>query len=1139
VLDEAGNRSTLSNSASGVTRGVPHLDYSPDTFSATSFTGGTQARTLTIHNDGPGTLDFSTVVAPAWVRLAPASGRVGSGESKQVQVIFDALHMAGGRYDSSVILVTNDPEQTNVVLAVGLEVSDAPDIGVSTTRLDMGTAFAGSCAHKTVTVTNRGTRTLLVSAVSEIESPFLAIATGVILGPGESFDIPVHFCPTSRAKSAGAFRIQTNDPDHSATIISLLGKCVDPPAASASPPALSVNLYPGGAAGRTVSLSNTGGSNLDYVVTVEAPDAVSAQDEPAGAASHDVVGVARPLSRDAIAEMRASSIPTKISVDAAGRIDADSRPASRQAGVPSPSPQSGNHLTEVFGSTETGFFGAELMRGNIFKCTQTTDLKEYRFYLNPVQSTDMWFVVYEGGAPAGLYALVGISDLSPSPTGPGWYSSGNINVHMESNRYYLMVATWVGTTGYFLQHVASTYPIPASFGTLIAGAGYSWGPFTTFPPFRYQGVESDAFGPAVAYYQTVVTRGVIPWLSTAPETGTVGRGGTAGVDLHFDASEVAPGDYDADVRIASNDPGKPVVVVPVHLHVTSAPDIALATAPIGVGECFIGTSAADTLWLKNNGTDFLNISHLSSTNPSFVVSPPSLFLGPHELAQLMVTFTPKTTGVQTGLLTVTSNDPDESSLSIELSGTGRRPPHVTVPSAYSATSVEPGAKKTGVVPIVNSGESALSFELVVERAPPAGSTGGRKILPTLPTQERRGPGAGNAAAASPPRGPSYSSHGTGGRSRTVVTERRVAPAQHGLRVLILRTGDVVEIASYFFEDPDIEVMNTFDGEQGTPTLADLSPYDVVLVINDFVFADAVAVGDVLADYVDHGGAVIVTLASFVTGYDVRGRFADEGYLPFEIGTGPSGTALLGNYDADHAIMSGVVSAFGDLLGVTTLAAGAEWVADWDNGLPFIATQKGGLVVAMNVFLADGGYWDGSIPLILRNAMHWASGVHWLRVQPQRGVVAPHQTLNATLTFDAKELPVGNYSALLRLLHNDPLSQPLQIPVALTVDSTATISGAGRTPLPEHYALAPNRPNPFNPATTIAYDLPRAGESRLVIYDVNGAQVRQLVDKHEPAGRYAVTWDGRDDSGAPVASGVYFYRFTSGTFMQTRKMVLLK
>ncbi len=89
-------------------------------------------------------------------------------------------------------------------------------------------------------------------------------------------------------------------------------------------------------------------------------------------------------------------------------------------------------------------------------------------------------------------------------------------------------------------------------------------------------------------------------------------------------------------------------------------------------------------------------------------------------------------------------------------------------------------------------------------------------------------------------------------------------------------------------------------------------------------------------------------------------------------------------------------------------------------------------------------------------------------------------------------------------------------------------------------LAQNVPNPCNPSTRIAYSMSRAGSVTLRVYDVAGRLVRTLVDDdHSPAGRAEVAWDGRDDRGASVASGVYFYRLEAGSFVSTRKMVLLK
>ncbi len=90
-----------------------------------------------------------------------------------------------------------------------------------------------------------------------------------------------------------------------------------------------------------------------------------------------------------------------------------------------------------------------------------------------------------------------------------------------------------------------------------------------------------------------------------------------------------------------------------------------------------------------------------------------------------------------------------------------------------------------------------------------------------------------------------------------------------------------------------------------------------------------------------------------------------------------------------------------------------------------------------------------------------------------------------------------------------------------------------------FALHPNFPNPFNPATTIEYDLPRETDLSLVIFDIQGREVRTLVNGRRPRGRHRVRWDGRDASGKPVASGIYIYQLRTPEFVHQRKMLLLK
>ncbi len=88
-------------------------------------------------------------------------------------------------------------------------------------------------------------------------------------------------------------------------------------------------------------------------------------------------------------------------------------------------------------------------------------------------------------------------------------------------------------------------------------------------------------------------------------------------------------------------------------------------------------------------------------------------------------------------------------------------------------------------------------------------------------------------------------------------------------------------------------------------------------------------------------------------------------------------------------------------------------------------------------------------------------------------------------------------------------------------------------------LLQNVPNPFNPATAIAFEVGAEGRVGLEIYDLRGARVRVLLDAVLPRGRHEATWDGRDDLGRRVPSGTYCYRLRIGGFSAIRKMMLLK
>ncbi len=94
-------------------------------------------------------------------------------------------------------------------------------------------------------------------------------------------------------------------------------------------------------------------------------------------------------------------------------------------------------------------------------------------------------------------------------------------------------------------------------------------------------------------------------------------------------------------------------------------------------------------------------------------------------------------------------------------------------------------------------------------------------------------------------------------------------------------------------------------------------------------------------------------------------------------------------------------------------------------------------------------------------------------------------------------------------------------------------------LPTVFTLHQNYPNPFNPVTEIRYELPERSLVSLTVYDLLGRRINELVNEMQEAGYKAIVWDATNDQGRPVSAGMYFYQVNSGTYTQTRKMILLK
>jgi len=105
--------------------------------------------------------------------------------------------------------------------------------------------------------------------------------------------------------------------------------------------------------------------------------------------------------------------------------------------------------------------------------------------------------------------------------------------------------------------------------------------------------------------------------------------------------------------------------------------------------------------------------------------------------------------------------------------------------------------------------------------------------------------------------------------------------------------------------------------------------------------------------------------------------------------------------------------------------------------------------------------------------------------------------------------------------------------------TSVYDGRPFAQLPQNFELYQNYPIPFNPETQIEFSLSRASHVTIDVYNILGKRVRMLVDERLSSGHKVVTWDGKDDNGSDISSGIYLYRIVAGDFVESKKMVLLK
>ena len=297
--------------------------------------------------------------------------------------------------------------------------------------------------------------------------------------------------------------------------------------------------------------------------------------------------------------------------------------------------------------------------------------------------------------------------------------------------------------------------------------------------------------------------------------------------------------------------------------------------------------------------------------------------------------------------------------------------------------------------------------------------------------------------------------------RVVAAEEAGVVTSTGLNVAVLGAdGGISDVQAKLLGTGQFNSVTTFDVNVMTPTLAEVEVFDAVMVYSNMVYADATALGNIMADYADGGGGVVCAmfeLAGFWAGASLEGRWLTDDYQMMAWAADVRGTQqYLGTvHEPGHPIMAGVSSFAGGTdsfrPGATTVRTGADVIAEWTDGrFLVVADEVGGTFrrVDLGFFPVSIGFLRRPMlepgdrrALLMANALTWAGSPidswdegPWLSVEsPASGEVPGETSLDKWVAFDTALLEPGRtYHADIEILSDDPDEPTVVVPCSLTV-----------------------------------------------------------------------------------------------------------
>jgi hypothetical protein len=522
------------------------------------------------------------------------------------------------------------------------------------------------------------------------------------------------------------------------------------------------------------------------------------------------------------------------------------------------------------------------------------------------------------------------------------------------------------------------------------------------------------------------------------------------------------------------------------------PHIWASTDELDFGTQYLNYPETITFNIRNLGYIDLDITSISVIGAGFSYQGTTSFsLVWGETTEIEVIFTSLNTGTFSGTLSIESNDPDLNPLLIDLNGECVLPPEIDVTPEELIAIVPPGETDYDILTIFNNGASDLTYQISATET----TSGTCSTNPFQPV--KRGSNISNVLNKDNSNTyPAYLGLITSLRDSVLIFADDMESGINGWSTEMYggAPDDLWHQTELNCNSP---THSWWCGIEGGTNYATGNRINTAVIspIIDLTVIDTTVTLQFFENYDTEPGydycMVDVTVDGGVTWTHLRG----------DAGNAPSGNSY------------GWITTILDLTQFTGNEIRIRFYFDTIDGI---------------INDSSGWFFDDVIV--------YFEGVPWLPIDPNSGTILAGQSADITVTYDASNLVEGEYTANITITSNDPAEPEVIIPVTLTVGYVNTEPDV----LPVVTKLQGNYPNPFNPETTISFSVAQTSSFvNLEVFNIKGQKVKTLVDEILPAGKHSVTWNGKDENGKSVASGVYFYKMKADKFVSTKKMILMK